>query len=497
VSLERPWALVLLAVPVILLWLRLRSARPRAEEASSLLVWKKVSPADTVPARPRPPLSAWLEAAGAALLAAGMAGPFLPGIRPEDPIVLLDGTPSMEALRPGGRPRSEAALVAPGMVRFHARPELAQSADDRNFIFVTDHRWPHFPDDPPLLRTVGVGDPCFNAGITIASGAVLPDGRWRLFLVVEAFGEKGPIEGKLRIGDIEETLTLGPGTPLEVLRDVPAGVAGAAIRFPGDALAADDAVVLMAAGGRPVEVLAPDRKELEPLVRAFVAAGATREIEIETATDPSRPVTVLLLSGREPCLRLEFPVTEPEEKAIQGREVTTADHPLLRDLRIDPGVTLGARGKPGGLGDLGHPETAEVKTVLLGRGILADGNGDLVSMEDNPPYLRFGTKEPRPPVLVLHFDFFPGGTWVERDPSFVVFAKNLVDHVAEGPARIEARGVLDARETREAAEGESFGDLRAAIEEARRPDPASRNSWAFALLCAGAGLLTAAWLALR
>ena len=84
-------------------------------------------------------------------------------------------------------------------------------------------------------------------------------------------------------------------------------------------------------------------------------------------------------------------------------------------------------------------------------------------------------------------------TWVERDPSFVVFAQNLVEYAAGGPARIEATGVLDARETREAAEGETFGDLKQALEEASLPDPAARASLAFGVMAAGAALLAAAW----
>ena len=93
----------------------------------------------------------------------------------------------------------------------------------------------------------------------------------------------------------------------------------------------------------------------------------------------------------------------------------------------------------------------------------------------------------------MYFAFQPGGTWAERDPSFVVFAKNLVEYAAGGPARIEATGVLDPEETREAAEGEAFGDLRKALEEAQAPDPATRRPWAVEFLAAGAALLLAAW----
>jgi hypothetical protein len=95
------------------------------------------------------------------------------------------------------------------------------------------------------------------------------------------------------------------------------------------------------------------------------------------------------------------------------------------------------------------------------------------------------------------FRFIPGGTWAERDPSFVVLAKNMVEFVGGGEPRVEAEGLLNARETREAAEGETFGDLRSAIEEMRRPDPASRASYAFVLLMLGGGGLAAAWLAMR
>lgn len=113
-SFEHPLALALLVVPAILLWLRRRADRPRAAEASSLLVWDRVSPSDTVPERPRPPLAAWIEAAGAALLVVGMAGPRgAVEAGPGTVLILLDTSASMSAKRP---------LLAGGQHHFIRRP---------------------------------------------------------------------------------------------------------------------------------------------------------------------------------------------------------------------------------------------------------------------------------------------------------------------------------------------------------------------------------------
>jgi aerotolerance regulator-like protein len=458
VSLERPWALALLAVPVLLLWLRLRAARPREAEASSLLVWSKVSLGDTPSAKPRPPLAVWIEALGAAALALGLAGPGAPGTAPAPPLVLLDASPSMR----GATVPAEGATV---QTSFHPEVDLPSLlAAPGPVVVVTDHRLPSFSDVPGRLWVVGIGKPGFNAGITAASWDLLPDGRWRLFLAVEAHGAAGPVEGTLRIGDLKETITVAPGRPLEVVRDVPPGAAEARIEFQGDALPGDDAVALSARGGAPLraEMHGPGDDALRSLALAVEACG----VRVELGSPLGDRRGIFLVRGRDevPSAEWWFPV-KPGARAVRGAGVAAAGHPLARDVHVDPSSTLGARGDD----------------ELPGSPVLLDADGPLVTEKDG----------------FVHFAFLPGGTWVERDPSFVVLVRNLVDAAAGGPARIEATGVLDPRETREAAEGEAFGDLRAALEEARQPDPATRVSFAFGLLLSGAGLLGVAWILSR
>jgi hypothetical protein len=391
VSLDRPWALALLAVPVLLLWLRLRAARPREAEASSLLVWSKVSQNDTQAARPRPPVSAWIEALGAAALALGLAGP---------------GT--------GGTPTP-------------------------------------LPGSSPPPKAGG-----FNAGITVASGAPLPDGRWRLYLCVEAFGAPGPVEGTLSIGDVRETVTVAPGTPLDLVRDVPAGAAGARIEFKGDVLAEDDGVATSRLGGARV-VLGAARQD-DPLARALLAAGA------ELSRGGRRPL-YLGLDGGDHGRNIDIAVPLPLQEAgpeLRGATVVASEDPLVRDVHVDPTATLGRRSGE------------------------AEGERPLLLDKDGPLAMVSGVGN----SLRLSLAFIPGGTWVERDPSFVVFAKNLVEYAAGGPARVEATGVLSSAKTREAAEGTAPADDPV-------PSGSPRVSWAFHLLMAGALLLAAAWLALR
>jgi hypothetical protein len=487
VSLDRPWALALLVVPVVLLWLRLRAARPREAEASSLLVWAKVSPSDTPSAKPRPPIAAWIEALGAAAVVLGAAGPFLEGTLPRSHVLVIrDTSPSMytRAENPSGgdRNRLGVACAAQASTGISSQgpgekdpvPAAIAASATEPVVVITDHRLPGLEDVPGRLRVIGIGKPTFNAGITAASGVPLPDGRWRLFLALEAFGVPGPVEGKLRIGAPEESITVAPGRPLEIVRDVPAGAAEARIEFKGDALAEDDIVAVKAVGGLQVHCFPVDSGTwLVSMVRAMAAAGA----DVQGGPggwESSRPGIRIWSESKHLYVRT---LKGDEGAVVNGTNVSLTTHALARDVRVDPSSTLGRR--------IASEEQRGVP-VMVGL------DGALVSVEEDMDGFTDGKK-----TTVVNVGFEPGGTWVERDPSFVVFAKNLVDYAAGGPARIEATGVLSSAETREAAEGETFGDIRAAFEEARRPDPAARASWAFALLLAGAVLLGAAWIALR
>ncbi len=482
-SLEHPLALVLLAVPAVLLWLRARAARPRDAEASSLLVWQRVSPVDTVPERPQPPLAAWIEAAGAALLVLGMAGPRGPaGEGPATVRVLLDTSASMSAKRPDGRTRIETARAIVAEYHTAVHVEVRESEDPASelaiwtaggppVVVVTDRRLPNHGDDPPRLRVVGLGDRGFNAGITAISGVPLADGKWRLFLAIEAHGGGSVAGGTLRIDGKETAITLTPGRPLEVVREVPKGEFLAGLDFPGDVLAKDDIASVSPFGGARVVLDRDPDPRLDALARALLAAGAEGG---RVRSGP--PGLYLRRSGPDAFdlapqgeVDLSIPAAADGADAM-GREVVSTGEELVKDVRIDPSVTMGRRGD-------GGPSSARV--------LLSDGEGPLAWLAD------------RPGGVSVRFGFVPGGSWVERDPSFVVFARNVVEYAALGPPRLIAEAVQNPRETREAAEGETFGDLRLAIEEASRPDPASRVSYAFALLLAGAAALAAAWLAMR
>ncbi len=256
-----------------------------------------------------------------------------------------------------------------------------------------------------------------------------------------------------------------------------AAIGEARIQFPEDALAEDNRVGFRPAGGLPVDVVGDPPSPGSPaerLVRALVAAGAEwgsyrqeggLALVVQDVWEPG-PMSTLGPFRTAVRILVDLPAGG---EVVKGSGVVGTDHPLARGVQVDPTVTLGPR----------------VATPPTGTPILADEAGPLVTTWEKDR------------VTFVCFGFLPGGTWVERDPSFVVFAKNLVEYAAGGPARIEATGVLSSAETREAAEGETFGDLRQALEEARRPDPATRTSWAFPLLLAGAALLVAAWLAGR
>lgn len=459
---DRPWALALLVVPVVLLWLRLRAQRPREAEASSLLVWQKVSPADAAPARPRPPLAAWLEAAGVVLLVAGLADPGMQAADTRPFRVLLDRSPSMESKRKDGMTRIEYArsLVVSESLREIGNVERdlpGWLGSGSAVVFVTDHRIPGFEDIPGGFQMVGVGDRGWNAGITMAATELQPLGTRQALVSIEAHGSSGPVQGRLRIGPKEESITVSPGAKTEIVRDIPGSQVEVQIEFPGDVLPADDRAIIPSFVEVPLA--ASDDPDLAPVVRALEAAGAVRQ---ELGPLPPRTIALGFLT-------LRFPPPGGGD-AVRGDRVVATGHPLARGVSVDPTGTLGAR--------RAAPPPGEP--------ILVDEIGPLVSATYDSPV--FGAPAPD-----IHFALVPGGTWAERDPSFVVFAKNLVECSAKVPVELVTLGVLDPKETREAAEGETFGDLAKALEEARRPDPAARAPLAAAFLFAAAGLLGAAW----
>jgi hypothetical protein len=388
----------------------------------------------------------------------------------------------MSARRPDGRTRLEAARALVAEYQTDVHVDVRGSADLARdlppllaagppVVVATDHRLPGYGDDPPRLRIAGFGSPGFNAGITGVSGGPLPDGTWRALLTIEAHGGPGPAEGTLRIGGVESSITLSPGRPAEVVREVPKGDFLAGLDFPGDVLGKDDTASVAGFGGARVALDRDPDSRLDPLVRALEAAGAEAG-----RTRPGPPGIHLVRTGTDRDdlthqgeIDLAIPAAAGG-KDVLGATAIASEETLVKEVRIDPSGTMGIRG------DCGPPSA---------RVLLSDGDGPLVWLED------------RPGGIVVQFAFVPGGTWVDRDPSFVVLARNVVEYAALGPPRLVAEATQDPAETREAAEGETFGDLKAAIEEARRPDPASRTSYAVLLLMAGGGALAVAWMAMR
>jgi hypothetical protein len=342
---------------------------------------------------------------------------------------------------------------------------------------VTDHRIEGFADDPPRLRIVGVGTPGFNAGITVTTGDATSEGVGRVLLTVTAHGSAGPKAGTLRftpsVGEAQSRpITVSPGVALDLPQewrwsrgDWEEGAVR--IECADDLLPADDQVDLAARGGAPIAFFAPERPDLDAMLRALEAAGAARKPRKSESGDVHfhRPGGAGEFGFAKDSCWIQFPPNGSGAE-VRGDSVVATGHPLARDVCVDPAVVLGRRGGP----------------APSGVPVLVDAGGPLICVGSGGD---------------IEFGFVPGGTWVERDPSFVVLARNIVEFAAGGPARVEATGVLDPAETREAAEGETFGDLAAALAEAARPDPAARAPVAWVLLAAGAGLLAAAWWAER
>jgi len=489
VTVAHPAALALLALPAVLLWLRLRARRPREAEASSLLVWRRVVPGTAGPDRPKPPLAAWVEAAGAAALALAIADPSVAGAPMAEPHVLLDTSASMHVRRPDGTTRLEAARAAVHRagVRPHLSGEVAQDlpaylSGDRPVVVLTDRPVPGFPDDPPRLRVIALGGPVFNAGITAIAAEPIGEQRFRVLVTVEAHGAAGPVEGWLQVDGASRSITVLPGVPASAIYEIAVREAPldadalfegrfewaaieATVSFPGDALPDDDSVTLRPAGGCRVGLVRGEDAGLDAMARAMEAAGAVRR---RGFLDPASLVHLGAPGFRD--LEIYIPAAAPGPE-VAGASVVASDHPLARDVHVDPSVTLGPRGT----------------SVPRGVPVLSDDAGALVAVRDRDGY-SMGD-------IIVEFGFRPGGSWVERDPSFVVLAQNLVEMAAEGPLRLEAEGVLDPAETD--AAGSAFGDADAALAAAFARGGGPGPSLAPALLAAAAALLAAAWLLAR
>ncbi|MHC4923516.1 MAG: BatA domain-containing protein [Planctomycetota bacterium] len=461
---ERPALLVLLALVPILLWLRSRARRPRVAEASSLLVWRQVAHENPPPVTAHPPISSVLEAIAVALLVVGIAGPGLAVKRENAPLrAILDVSPSMKARGSDGvsfEDRARAAAEAAGLTIVEAAQPLRVLPAEGPCLVLTDGVLDGLSSNSGRVRSIGFGERVLNAGILAASGVVLVGDRVQLHFVVAAHGGSGPVEAMLRLGRVSRRLTLQPGVPAEVVvEEYLAGGGGgfeAQLLLKGDAMPGDDRVIVRRVGGGAVTFLGA----AEPLSQALRAAGATE-------TRPGDGVNVVL---RGPGRTLKVLAMKGKGESVAGRDVSGSSHPLMRGVRIDPQVTLGnrnARLEPG----------SEV--------LLAAGGEPLMTFGNFPS----GASER---VAGLTMGFHPGGTWVTNDPSFVVFAQNLVEWCAGGPDRIECLGLLDPAETR--TSGSTYGDVAAAAADLRRPDSGDQRPLAFPLLLVGALALGAAWL---
>ncbi len=436
-TLERPAALALLLVVPVLLLLRLRAARPRTGRASSLLVWRRVAGDSPDPRqRPRPPLSAWLEAAAAGLAALAVAEPSLLLADAPRPVVILDTSPSMQVRDgPGGSTREEAARAAvrrAGLEASDVRPArdpaagvaaaVGAEAAGRPLVLLTDRR----PRGGPAgVAVAGWGGPAVNGGIVAAAADPLPGGGAVVVVTVALHGAAGPTPARLQVGaGTSDLLLRGSGETTVERRVADVGPTGIGVRLelPGDALAADDEVLLRPRGGGPVALRCDDAFAASPLGRALLAAGPARGSGA-AGEDPVLAVP----GGDAPPVILRIPAA-PDGGPVAGATVVTTDHPLAAEVLVDPSADLGRRGRGG----------------APGAPVLADGEGPLVGAEAAGDGLR------------VSFAFQPGGSWAARDPSFVVLATNLVEAAGGGPARFAAEGLLDPAETD--AAGEGFGD---------------------------------------
>lgn len=447
--------LALLAVPAVLA-LHLFRRRYRPRRVAGLFLFAPDALVASA-GRQRTPLvrstSLWLELAAAALLALWLAGPRLSffGVPPHV-VIVLDDSASMSAkgrdgvafaarardivereLRAAGgdvrvtlvvtgqRPRVLCGPNAPAAVassalstwnpqraRHDMAPALALAnelgGERATMLFVTD--------DPRATAPAGcavrsVGESLDNAALVHARRA-LHDGQERLFVDATAFaGSTLQTTLTLRaLGDAKVLMSRAielPGDRVARFElDLPTGTGGIEVTLGGDALAIDDACVLLAEPPRSVGVavrLPAERIAELHLGHALRALGpavqlGSGEADLEICAAPSEgpwSVQVVIAAGVEPI------------DAWIGPFLLERRHPLLRGVTLE-GVIWSA-GRLGGIGGIGG----------MGRGLVFAGDVPLLGEETLGDQLRLS--------LALQ----PARSNLVTSPDWPILLANTVD----------------------------------------------------------------------
>ncbi len=294
---ERPWALGLLALPVLLFLLALRRRADRVVAASDLDVWRASDP-QGAGRRPRAPrrigLALLLALLALACAAVAIAGP---GARGDGLrwIGVIDTSASM-SLDDGGAPRRARAIESALRLAQRSGAEL---------------RW----IAPPLGTTV-VASPA-DAGPADAIARATPFAAW----------------------DVPGALWVTDAVPAEKPRFAGyAASGGAAVPGPvavdgADRIDWDGAALVRRAGEAPARFVEIAGIELEPartpLARVIAAWMAARDVR--ATSDPVR-------DAHDVVLRIRVAAGDPQRAVRAGRDGWTASGPRAAGVRIADGL---------------------------------------------------------------------------------------------------------------------------------------------------------------
>ena len=340
------WLLGLLLVPVIR-WLHRGGPHRRALPVASLALWRSAQATGPAAGVRRPPDPAWRRRALiAALLSLALAGP-RSAVEIEKITLWVDDSLSMLtreggttrlargldvaaadlASRPGtevevrtlGRPwvsqaaltaETVAGLVAAAGQREPSLPPAGLWRTDREHWLVTDGTSDEL-NEGGYARVIRVGDTRRNVGLLRLSARRSLEHRDRLDLEVQARNGGDDTEERVIVlsssaGEIaRKTLQLAPGESASLVASTPVSTRLAARLEPGDALAADDSIVLDG------------------------SALAARRVQV----DPACPVALLAAARAHPALEIASATADAELAVDCGATDAAGSGPQLRFLR--------------------------------------------------------------------------------------------------------------------------------------------------------------------
>lgn len=334
IGFERPEALLAcLVVGPLLWWWHRRQRRPRAARVSSLLIWERAGVATETTARQQPAWLLLLEVAAALALILAAAGPYR-ALRTSDLswlTVLVDRRPGMgavdregrsrlararDALRehlntypagtkvrlltvppaPGGTPvftlgtaaaatELDRLAVATLSADFDAAVADLESHGGRRLV-VTDEPLPAEGNRPGAVAWLSVGAPGCNVGLIWARVVRSKDGARQLSVGVmnggtEAAVARVALQPRDRRPDAV-SVPLAPGEvralPAFDLEGGPAGRSARVVLQAGDALAADDVILIRPTTRGAVSLVAAE--PVPPAVHAALAALGSGVVEL-------------------------------------------------------------------------------------------------------------------------------------------------------------------------------------------------------------------------